>query len=229
MSSSMPLARRELLAQTARALPAGRITWSGGADGGVGQSTPQPSGGRLADAVERGRAQFALSDEYVHLSAMLIASHPKPVRDAIEAHRRGMDANPLTYLFQNNRPLQEAARAAAGQYLGVDASVIALTDSTTMGVSLVYNGLRLTPDQEILTTEQDYYVTHEAIRLASLRTGAKVRKVPLYEQIQGITAEQIVERITQGITPATRIVALTWVHSSTGLKLPLRRIADALE
>ena len=111
------------------------------------------------------RAQFALSDEYIHLSAMLIASHPKPVRDAIEEHRRAMDANPLTYLFRNNRSLQEAARAAAGQYLGIDASDIALTDSTTMGVSLIYNGLRLAPDQEILTTEQDYYVTHEAIRL----------------------------------------------------------------
>ena len=152
------------------------------------------------------RAQFALSDEYIHLSAMLIASHPKPVRDAIEAHRRGMDASPLTYLFQNNRPLQEAARAAAGQCLGVDASDIALTDSTTMGVSLVYNGLRLTPDQEILTTEQDYYVTHEATRLASKRTGAKVRKVSLYEQIQGITAEQIVERSHK----ASRLPPASW-------------------
>src|SRR4051794_18150563 len=55
--------------------------------------------------------------------------------------------------------------ARYGHHLGVDASDIALTDSTTMGVSLIYNGLRLTPDQEILTTEQDYYVTHEAIRL----------------------------------------------------------------
>ncbi len=77
------------------------------------------------------------------MSAMLIASHPKLVRDAIEEHRRAMDANPLTYLFQNNRAFQDAARAAAGQYLGINASDIALTDSTTMGVSLVYNGLRL--------------------------------------------------------------------------------------
>jgi DNA-binding winged helix-turn-helix (wHTH) protein len=42
------------------------------------------------------------------------------------------------------------------------------------------------------------------------------------------SAEQIVERIARALTPATRIVALTWVHSSTGLKLPLRLIADAL-
>src|SRR5215218_1021730 len=140
-----------------------------------------------------------------------------------------MPARSPTYLFQNNRPLQEATRAAAGQYLGVDVSDIALTDSTTMGVSLVYNGLRLAPDQEILTTEQDYYVTHEAIRLAAKRTGARVRKISLYEQIEGVTADQIVNQIVHAVTPATRVVALTWVHSSTGLKLPLRQIADALE
>ncbi len=56
------------------------------------------------------------------MSAMLIASHPKLVRDALEEHRRAMDANPLTYLFQNNRAFQDAARAAAGQYLGINAS-----------------------------------------------------------------------------------------------------------
>ena len=97
-----------------------------------------------------------------------------------------------------------------------------------MGVALVYNGLRLTPDHEILTTEQDYYVTHEALRLASKRTGAKVRRISLYEQIGGISEDQIVERIAQALSPATRVLALTWVHSSTGLKLPLKRIADAL-
>src|SRR5215218_8514582 len=211
---AMPLARRELLTRTGLALAAGAITASGGLNGATGQSTPQPRDEVSLDTWDGVRAQFALSDEYIHLSAMLIASHPKPVRDAIEEYRRAMDANPLTYLFRNNRSLQEAARTAAGHYLGVDASDIALTDSTTMGVSLVYNGLRLSPEQEILTTEQDYYVTHEAIRLAAKRTGARVRKISLYQQIEAVTADQIVDRIVQSVTPTTRVVALTWVHSS---------------
>src|SRR4051794_15682392 len=204
--------RRELLTRTGLAVAAGVIGSSGGWTDAAAQDI-------AAEANWDGvRAQFALSNEFVHLSAMLIASHPKPVREAIEEHRRGMDANPLTYVFENNRRLQGAARAAAGQYLGVNASDIALTDSTTMGVGLVYNGLHLTPEQEILSTEQDYYVTHESIRLAGKRTGAKVRRISLYDRIEGITEEQIVDRISKAITPATRVVALTWVHSSTGLK-----------
>jgi selenocysteine lyase/cysteine desulfurase len=226
----MTLARRELLSRTGIALAAGAIASSAGATEAVAQGMSSlPLAPDTPEDWLAVRGQFALSDDFIHMSAMLISSHPKPVREAIDEHRRGMDANPITYLHQNNRRLQEAARAAAGQYLGTSGSDVALTDSTTMGVALVYNGLRLTPDYEILTTEQDYYVTHEALRLVSKRTGAKIRKISLYEQINGISEDQIVDRIAQAITPATRVLALTWVHSSTGLKLPLRQIADALE
>ena len=225
----MTLGRRELLTRTGIALAAGAIASSAGTTGAVAQGmSALPLTPDTLEDWTAVRAQFALTEDFIHMSAMLISSHPKPVREAIDEHQRGMDANPITYLHQNNRRLQEVARAAAGQYLGISGSDIALTDSTTMGVALVYNGLRLTPDHEILTTEQDYYVTHEALRLAAKRTGAKVRKIPLYEHINGITEDQIVDRIAQAITPATRVLALTWVHSSTGLKLPLRRIADAL-
>ncbi len=174
------------------------------------------------------RQQFVVSPGYVHMSAMLFASHPKPVRDSIDYYRRQLDAHPVTFLEDNNRRLQNESRAAAGRYLGVPAGDIALTDSTTMGVALIYNGLRLNPGDEILTTEQDYYVTHESLRHASLRNRAIVRRISLFEDIAAVTADQIVGRISGAITPRTRVLALTWVHSSTGLKLPLRRITDAV-
>src|SRR5215218_4277344 len=180
--------RRELLKRTALALAAGAIASDYASSEGL-DSTALGQWGAV-------RAQFALSDEFIHMSAMLLSSHPRPVREAIEQHRRALDTDPLTYVFQKNHLLQNAARVAAGQYFGLDTTNVALTDSTTMGVALVYNGLRLGPDQEILSTNQDYYVTHEAIRLASERTAAKVRKISLYEDIDGISEEQIVDRIS---------------------------------
>jgi isopenicillin-N epimerase len=135
----MKMRRRELLTGTAFALAAGAIASDYSSSQGLNNIGLQDWG-----AI---RAQFALSDEFIHMSAMLLASHPQPVREAIEEHRRGIDSNPLAYVFQKNHLLQNAARIAAGQYLGLDATNIALADSTTMGVGLVYNGLRLQPDQ----------------------------------------------------------------------------------
>src|SRR6185436_20192056 len=42
------------------------------------------------------KAQFdQLSPDWKHFSQFFIVSHPKPVRDAIERHRRELDANPF--------------------------------------------------------------------------------------------------------------------------------------
>jgi isopenicillin-N epimerase len=228
----MSLRRREFLNRIAlgagvaaaagcRAGESSNLAGTEAAVGTTGTSEPSDKWGEL-------RQQFDLSPDYVHMSALLIVSHPAPVREAIETYRREIDRNPVLTLQEHNRDRQRAAREAAGRYLGVDADDIALTDSTTMGVGLVYNGLRLREGDEIVTTEQDYYVTHEALRQAAARYGARVRQIALYEDIDSVSAEQIVGRIRDSIGPRTRVVALTWVHSSTGLKLPLREIGEAV-
>ena len=170
------------------------------------------------------RAQFALSPNRIHLTSFLLAAHPRPVRAAIERHRRGLDANPVDYLHANDGRLTAGARAAAGRFLGVPAAEIALTDSTTMGLGLLYTRLALRPQDEVLTTEHDFYATHEALRLS----GARVRRVSLYDDPRRASVDEIVTRLRRAVTGRTRVVALTWVHSSTGVKLPLRQIADAL-
>ena len=89
------------------------------------------------------RAQFALDPNRIHLSSFLFAAHPRPVRKAIERHRSGLDRNAVEYLHANEARLTGEARAAAGRYLGVPAGEIALTDSTTMGLALLYTRLSL--------------------------------------------------------------------------------------
>jgi selenocysteine lyase/cysteine desulfurase len=170
------------------------------------------------------REQFALASDRIQLSSFLLASHPRPVRDAIERHRRGLDADTVGYLAEHEGREEQAARAAAGRFLGVPAGEIALTDSTTMGLGLLFSGLRLRPGDEVLTTAHDFYATHESLRLRGIRA----RRVRLYEDGARASAAEIVSRVRRAVGPRTRIVALTWVHSSTGVKLPLRAIADAL-
>jgi isopenicillin-N epimerase len=228
----MSLRRRDFLTRTGLVLAGGAV--GPACDGDMASLDPDVPPHVLAgtnnnDRWAEVRNQFSLTGEYIHMSAMLISSHPRPVREAIEEYRRGLDENPALYLGQNNGPRREAVRAAAGRYLAVDAAEIALTDSTTMGIGLVYNGLRLQQEQEILTTEEDYFVTHESVRQITERTGATERRIAIFEDISNVSADEIVERISDEIRPETRVLGLTWVHSSTGLKLPLARIAEAVQ
>lgn len=174
------------------------------------------------------RAAFDLGPGTRSFTAFLLASHPRTVRAAIDRHRRGLDADPSGYLAAQERPLDDAVLAAAARYVGSAPEQIALTDSTTMGLGLLYGGLLLEPGEEVVTTEHDFYATHEALRLRATATGATVRRIRLYHQIQTVSADEIVSAIVRAIGPRTRCVAVTWVHSSTGLKLPIQQIAGAL-
>ena len=174
------------------------------------------------------RDQFPLTRERINLAMMLLASHPRPVRDAIDRHRRGFDDDPVTYFHENVERCERALRESAAGYLGASADEVAITGNTTTGLAMLYGGLPLARGQEIVTTTHDHYVTHEAIRLRSVHTGAPFRKVTLYATPETATEDEIVANLVKAVGPHTRAVAVTWVHSSTGVKLPIRRMADAL-
>jgi selenocysteine lyase/cysteine desulfurase len=174
------------------------------------------------------RDQFDVSRDYIHLSSFFLASHPRPVREEIEKHRQAIDSNPFLYVEQRMFEMPGLVRAAAAEYLGGKTEEVALTNSTTMGLAFVYHGLPIKAGQEILTTTHDHYVHHEAIRFAAERAGATIKKISLFDDFNSISEEDIVRRIRSAIGPKTRAVGITWVHSSSGLKVPVRRIAEAL-
>lgn len=175
------------------------------------------------------RGQFNLDPKYIHMAGLLLASHPAPVQTAIDGHRDGLDQNPTHYLYDHRPDLVAEVRRNAAGYLGVRAKDLALTDSTTMGTALVINGLTIRPDQEMLTTTYDYYSTHTSLRYKASRTGATVKEIPLYREIQTVTEDEMVETLIKGIGPKTRLITATWVHSSTGLKVPIAKIAEQLQ
>jgi len=151
------------------------------------------------------------------------------VRNAIERHRAGLDADPLGYWMEHEARQEVRVLKAASEYLGTGLTEIALTDSTTMGLGLLYGGLLLRPGQDILTTTHDHYSTETSLRLRAERTGAQVRRIALYEQLGSVSKSELVHNLIKHIRPETRIIAVTWVHSSTGLKLPIHDMAATIQ
>ncbi len=227
MSSTMT--RRRLLT-VPMALGASALVPGSLAAALASESRPLPD---LSDW-NRVRAQFALDPGYAHFASFFIASHPAPVRDAIEAWRKAMDRDPFQVIEHgmfgsdaDNIPMQVTGSIA--RYLGGNASDIALTRSTTESLAIVYHGLPLKAGDEVLATVHDHYSHHESIRLATARAGATLRKIALFDEAADASTAAIIERLLQAVAPRTRVVGLTWVHSSTGIRLPIREIAAALK
>ncbi|MGD8863497.1 MAG: aminotransferase class V-fold PLP-dependent enzyme [Myxococcales bacterium] len=181
------------------------------------------------------RAEFDQDPDYSNMTGFLMMPNPRPVREAIAARRAELDRNPALVIerqFDLARSEQdsheERARKAAAAFIAVPPGEVALTDSTTMGLGLVYNGLRLAAGKEVVVDNHSHYSTFEALRLRARRDGVGVRNVDLYAQPATVSVDEVVSRLRSALRPETRLVALTWVHSSTGVKMPVRAIADAL-
>jgi selenocysteine lyase/cysteine desulfurase len=231
----MTLNRRQLLASLTAglALGAARGRESMKTDAGAAQpgSTPlrKASGDVDWQAV---RELFPLAGDWTHLASFLFVSHPKPVADAIEHFRRKLDADPVwieqaAFSDSEGRPFVAIKRALA-DYVGGMPQEICLTSNTTGALAMAYHGLRIREDQEILTTEHDHYAHHESIRYAAARVGCGVRYVALYDRPSDASIPEIVDRLARAIGPKTRAVGVTWVHSSTGVKIPIAGMAEAV-
>lgn len=177
------------------------------------------------------KSLFPLSPGYAHLSSFFFVSHPKPVREAIEHYRAALDEEPFLFIEHKaltEHGLYEPFFAEIASYLGSAPNEIALVPNTTTGLALVYHGIPLKRGDEVLSTTHDHYSHFESIRYATTRVGATVRRVALYDRAAEANRDEILRRVRAAIRPQTRVLGVTWVHSSTGVRLPVADIAQVV-
>jgi selenocysteine lyase/cysteine desulfurase len=174
------------------------------------------------------RKHFVLTREEINFAGMALSAHPKCVAQRIREIRDGLDRSPYTYLKENLHAAEEAVAAKASAYFQVPTANIALTDGTTCGLTLLYAGIKIKPGQEILTTLHEFSGVLAILDYLEARQGIPSRRIRLFDR-RGVsptlTASEIVQRLKDAIQPNTRVLALTWVYSNCGVKLPLPEIA----
>ena len=231
----MAIDRRELLATLAAGVAGARVLpFTGGAARAEVAAAGRPLRGADGAVDWRAvRAEFdGLSPDWIHLASFLFVSHPRALRAEIERFRAALDTDAYwveeaVYDGRHGQPF-ERAREALAAYAGGRPEEIAFTSNTTSALAMAYQGLRIRPDQEILTTEHDHFSHHMSIAYAAARSGAAVRRIALWERPAAADAGEIVARIERALSPRTRALGVTWVQSSTGVKLPVAAIAEAV-
>jgi isopenicillin-N epimerase len=151
---------------------AGAEAYEGAGESGSSSVQPIPD---LRGNWQVVRDLFELRRDRIYMASFLLAFYPRPVRDAIETHRRGLDEDPVGYFNEHGGRLWGEVFAGAAEYLAANQAESAMTDSTTMGLGLLFGGIRLREGQEILTTVHDHYAMASSLRLRAERTGAAVR------------------------------------------------------
>ncbi|TBU88045.1 aminotransferase [Stutzerimonas kirkiae] len=208
---------------------AGLLTASLSLGTGLNAHITKASAAPAADKWSQFRRLFSIDERYIHLANFLIAPHPLPVKEAIEAYRAELDANPglmMDYDRQTTWKNEHNVRSWAARYLEVEPGQIALTGSTTQGLALVYGGIHITPGQEILTGTHEHSSSYAALEFRNQSDGTPVRHISLFQDPHQVSVDEVLGNLQRNLRPNTRVIGMTWVHSGSGVKLPIKEIGQ---
>jgi L-cysteine/cystine lyase len=133
-----------------------------------------------------------------------------------------MNQGPTTSdVYQAGRDIQAKTKTAMAELINASVDEICVTRNTTEGLNIVMNGLTWEEGDEIITCDLE----HSSVLIPSYyqqhRHGAVV-KVLQFNPNEN--RESILEKISDAITDRTKMVFLSHVEYSTGLRMPVKEI-----
>jgi len=136
-----------------------------------------------------------------------------------------LESYPVKYYGKSGaESLAEKTRVIAAGFLGCDISEILITNSTTNGMNSLAQGLRLKPEDRILTTDQehgggilcwDYLARYYGVTIDKIN-------IPPGEN----NAELILKKVKNNLREKTKLISISHVLSSTGLRMPVSEISS---
>src|SRR5438270_652392 len=172
------------------------------------------------------RKQFLIPDDEVYLNNGTVGSSPMPVLKAIfdgfNETEKMAQKNPEEYPIWGYEPYTEF-RDPLAQFLGANRDEIALVRNATEANSYIANGLEMKAGDEVLMSDQEHPGGEEPWNPRAERYGAVVKKFTL--PLPPTNAAEILNRISDAITPRTRIIFTSHISTATGLVMPVKEIA----
>ena len=163
----------------------------------------------------------------VYMNTGWAGPSPEPVverarqvlRQESEAGPAGLDGLRLA------ATVRDEAQAAVAALVRADPREMLLTHGTTEGVNIVLHGLPWEPGDELVTCDLEHPALHVPAVVLAERKGVVAKVVEIAPRS---SADEIVSAVQDALGSRTRLVALSHVQYSCGLRMPIREIAEAV-
>jgi isopenicillin-N epimerase len=168
------------------------------------------------------REQFLVRKDIAFLNHGSFGACPRPVFEVYQGWQRELEAQPVEFLSRRLKGLLAEARGALAEYLGTAADNLVYMPNVTAAINAVARSIALEPGDEVLATDLEYGAVDRTWRYSCERQGA--RYVQQRIALPVTTAAAFVEQLWAGVTPRTRVIALSHITSSTALIFPVAEV-----
>ena len=173
--------------------------------------------------VARLREQIPACQRMVYVNTGWSGPSPVSVTEAIkERLDYEMEQGPTTEdVLESGREIQARLLEAVGQLLNASPGEICLTENTTEGLNIVLNGLPWREGDEIITCNLEHSSVLVPAYYQQRRHGAVVKVLDIAPDEQ---PDAILDKIEAAVTDRTRLVFLSHIEYSSGLRMPAKEI-----
>jgi L-cysteine/cystine lyase len=173
--------------------------------------------------IERIRQEMPATLKNIYFNAGTFGPLPICVAEAMqEQMQRELQDGRLIEIFKTIEATYQAARQAVARLLKADEDEIALTDNTGEGLNIVCYGLNWQPGDEIITTNHEHISLLAPLYQLRDRYSVVIKVADL-----GPNAElPVLKAVADVITPRTRLIAISHVLWSNGVRLNIGEIAS---
>lgn len=171
-------------------------------------------------------AYWSLDPEIIFLNHGSFGACPFPVLEVQEQVRQQLEREPIRFFVREFEPLLDQARDQLAQFVGVDGRDLVFVPNATTGVNSVLRSLQFNPGDELLTTDQEYNASRNALEFVADRADARIVVAPVPFPLA--SKQEIVEAVMARVSEKTKLVLLDHISSQTGLIFPIQEIIQPL-
>src|SRR6476469_6640860 len=166
---------------------------------------------------------FTLDRTIINLNNGYTCPSPRVVHEALKRYLDSSNQAPIHFMWNQLEPNVEQVRRKLAVEVGCDMEELAMTRNASEGLQIVQLGIDLQPGDHVVTTNQDYGRMLDTWDQRVRRDKIAVTKIAF--PVPTMNLSELTDRITQAITPRTKVIHICHITNLTGQLFPVRDIA----
>jgi len=169
--------------------------------------------------------QFLLRPDITFLNFGSFGACPRPVFERYQQFQLELEQGPVQFMTNTGWQYVANARKALGEYLDADADDLVFVTNPSYAVNIIAKSFALRAGDEVLTTDLEYGACDRTWQYYCDKAGAHYVRQPIRLPLQ--SQEDFVEQLMAGVTKKTKLIFLSHITSSTGIRFPVEKVVAA--
>lgn len=165
---------------------------------------------------------FLLRKDITFLNFGSFGSCVKPVFEKYQQYQLELEQEPVEFITVTGPAYLETSRKALAGYLHCGQDDLVYVTNPSYAVNIIAKSMALNPGDEILTTDLEYGACDKTWEYYCKKTGAIYKKQPIRFPLEN--KEDFITQFFNGLTAKTKLIFISHLTSSTGLRLPVEEI-----